>query len=177
MSSALPASDPNRKVPPFLCRYTVSRVLRFGLLGLLMTGGSYWCTTQPQIKAQIAGWAGLVLFGGGSLIAIPRMLMHGGPVVLIDQGGIDDRRGKLGKIEWTKVTRVWIGTIKSTEILCVALHDEEPYLAKLSGYARAVVRASKSMGFPMLTITFAGTDRSVREAIQYIGAVAPDLLR
>ncbi len=102
--------------------------------------------------------------------------MHRGPALVIDESGIEDLRGKLGKIPWSEVKRVWVGVIEKQKFLCVALVDEAPYATRLSRVGRWTAAASRSMGFPLFTTTFKGTDQRIEDAIKYIEIVAPDLL-
>ncbi len=169
-------ADRHGSAAPFVCHFSQWRVLQFAFLAAVMTALSYWCTTRPEPKAIIAGWAGLALFGIGSAIALPRAILHRGPALVIDETGIEDLRGKLGKIPWSETTRVWVGIIERQKFLCVAVVDESPYAAKLSRVGRLTAAATRSMGFPLCTITFKGTDRRIEDAVKYIEIVAPHLL-
>ncbi len=64
---ALPSSiNRSGAVAPFVCHFSQGRIIQLAFLAAVMTALSYWCTTLPEPKAVIAGWAGLALFGIGT---------------------------------------------------------------------------------------------------------------
>jgi hypothetical protein len=108
-----------------------------GLLGLaaVMAGTSYFCTTLPELKAQIAGWVGLPFFGLAAL-GVLRMLAQSGPVVVIDAEGIHDRRWSVGVIRWEDVTRVWVASVSGNRMLCIEVSNPEDYQARMRRWER-----------------------------------------
>ena len=146
-----------------------SKVKLFGYLVLtcLMVGGSYFCTTLPGLKAQVAGWFGIAFFGLG-FIAIPIQFFRGGPQVLIDENGIHDRRLKIGAIRWEDIRSLSIGSINSAKSLCIEVVEPEKYLGQMPAWKRKLARANRALGFPPLTISFGGLSPGVDEVWGYL---------
>ena len=146
-----------------------SKVKLFGLLGLTcaMVGASYFCTTIPDLTAQVFGWIGVAFFGLG-FIAIPRQLLRAGPQVVINDEGIDDRRLKLGPIRWDDIRELSIGSVHGAKFLCIELVDRERYLSRLPAWKRRLGAASEALGFPPLTIGFSGLTPGLDEVWDYV---------
>ena len=132
-----------------------SKVKVLGLLGLtcLMVGVSYFCTTLPDAMARVVGWIGTVFFGLG-FIAFP----------------IHDRRLKIGVIPWEDVRSLSIGSVHSTKFLCIEVVDREKYLSRFSRWKRHLASASEGLGFPALTINFAGLRPGLKDVWAYLEA-------
>src|SRR6185312_5556589 len=73
------------------CRTSKRKLL--GLLGLtcIMVGGSYFCTTLPDIIARVVGWIGMEFFGLG-FVVFPVLFFRTDAQVIINDEGIEDRR-------------------------------------------------------------------------------------
>jgi hypothetical protein len=145
------------------------KVLGLFILAILMVGLSYFCTTLPNLKAQVAGWAGILFFGLG-FIAFPVLLFRSGPQVIIDEKGIEDRRSRMGMIPWEDVREVWVGSVHSTRFLCVEVTENGKYLSKLPKHQRMLAEANVALGFPPITICFSGLSPSLDEVLEYIQA-------
>jgi hypothetical protein len=138
------------------------------LLGLLMTGGSFFCTTLPELKAQVAGWVGVVFFGFGTVAAILPRLANPSPQFTVDEQGIQCHRWHQGTIPWSDIEQVTIGTVHSTRFLCVRLKDPRMYLSNLTGVKSALAKANKELGFGDLTFSFQGLKPGLNEVWNYI---------
>ena len=141
-----------------------SRWKLMGLLGLtsLMVGMSYGCTRTPGLVPSLVGWSGVAFFGLG-FVAFPIMLGRKGPVVVIDEAGIEDRRWKFGVIPWADVRSLSILTIQSTKLLGIDLVEPEKYLARLPRWQRSLASANAWLGFPAFAISFAGLSPGIKE--------------
>lgn len=120
-----------------------------------MLAGCWFCTTIPTLKAQIIGWAGLILFGLG-LIAMLVQVCRSGPSVILDDGGIHDLRSSFGAIPWSDIVSLRIGSIKDQRFLCVEVIDPSVYLSRLPSYKRVISESNRLFGFPPITIGFNG---------------------
>jgi hypothetical protein len=156
----------------------VSKLRMIGMvfLAALMTAGAIWCTGQPSIKAQLAGWAGSFFFGLGFLY----LLWNVGrmePVLVINAEGVDYRTLGVGMVPWEHVTDVGVGAVSvhasTQKFLCFTLLDETPYLAKLPWYRRGLAAANRAMGFPLLSVTFTGMTRTLDDAVQAVNTFRP----
>jgi len=83
------------------CHTSITKTLGLVCAGILMLGASWFCATVPNLKAQIAGWVGLVFFGLCS-IAILAQLFRSVPSVILDELGIHDLRSSFGTIPWAE---------------------------------------------------------------------------
>lgn len=149
-----------------------SRVKLFGLLGLtcVMVGVSYLCATLPDVDLfhRAMGWIGVAFFGLG-FIAFPVMFFRTSPVVVINEDGIEDRRGKLGVIRWEDIRSLSIGSVSSTKFLCVEVADPEKYWSRLPRWHRSLAPVNEALlGSRALTIGFAGLSPGLDEVWVYL---------
>src|SRR5258708_3153494 len=105
------------------CHTSIAKTLGLVCLGILMLLVSWFCTTIPKPKAQIAGWVGLIFFGL-CFIAILAQLFRSGPSVILDELGIHDLRSSFGAIRWADITSLRIGSVRSQRFLCVEVQDQ-----------------------------------------------------
>lgn len=138
-----------------------------------MLGASWFCTTIPKLKAQIAGWAGLVFFGL-CFIAILAQLFRSGPSVILDEMGIHDLRSSFGTIPWADVVSLRIGSVKSQRFLCVEVLDPSTYLSRLPSHKRLLAQANPSLGFPPITIGFSGLSPGLDDVWSYVQTNHPE---
>lgn len=148
-----------------------SKVKLLGLLGLtcVMVGVSHFCTTLPGLIPQVVGWIGVGFFGLG-FIALPVMFFRTGPQIVINDEGIEDRRLKIGVIQWGDIRSLSIGSVNSAKFLCVGLSDPERYLNRLPRWRRSLTAAVEALGFPALTISFSGLSPGLKEVWAYLHA-------
>jgi hypothetical protein len=148
-----------------------SKVRVLGLLGLpcLMVGVSYFCTTLPDATARVIGWIGTAFFGLG-FIALPVMFFRSGPQIMIGADGIHDRRLKIGVIAWEDIRSLSIGSVHSTKFLCIDVVDREKYVSRFPRWKRHLASANEALGFPPLTINFAGLRPGLKDVWTYLEA-------
>lgn len=141
-----------------------SKFKLLGLMGLicLMVGMSYVCTRHQEMIVRVVGWIGVGFFGLGFGV-LPRMLGKG-PIVVIDDTGIEDRRWKLGVIPWDDVQSLQMYEIGSSKFLGIELIDPEKYLSRLRRWRRWLAATNRAMGFPSFAISFAGLTPGIDEA-------------
>jgi hypothetical protein len=141
-----------------------SRMKLAGLFGLtcVMVGMSYFCSRMPGLVPRLVGWFGVVFFGLG-FIVVPWMLCSKGPLLVIDDHGIEDRRWKIGVIPWEDVHSLSVITIQSTKLLGIELVDPEKYLARLPRWQRSLAAINSAVGYPPFAISFAGLSPGIKE--------------
>jgi hypothetical protein len=176
MSEAYPSSSESYSISgrrdAFCCHVSVGRMILLVFLSCLLLLGCWYCTTVPSITGRIAGWVGLAFFGACTaymMWLIPRME----PTLVIDDAGIDYHRVPGGTVPWTDVLSADVREMKGQRFLCVELHDEAPYLARLRWHQRLLASANRGMGFPLLTIGFTGMDRTAGEALEAVTRFRP----
>jgi hypothetical protein len=152
------------------------RTIDLILLTCAMVGVSYFCTTLPGLKPRVVGWLGVCFFGLG-FVVLPRQLMRTTVQFSIDERGLEDRRSQLGVIEWCDITAMYIGTIKSQQLLCIEVADVKKYTSRLSKVAQVVALANRSMGIPEITLAFSGLSRSTDEVWRFIQEHYPRVVR
>jgi len=148
-----------------------SKVKLFGLLGLtcVMVSLSYFCATLPGLIPRIVGWIGVGFFGLG-FVAFPVMLFRTTPQVIVDEEGIEDRRQKIGVIQWEDIRSLSIGSMNSAKFLRVEVSDPTKYLSRLPKWTRPLTAANKALKLPALTIGFSGLSPGLKEVWAYMQA-------
>ena len=154
------------------CYRSLPKMLGLLLLAILLTAVSAWCTTLPEMRAQVAGWLGVAFFGLGVFV-IARQLFRRGPVIVIDSLSITDHRSSDGPLFWDQVRSMWVGSVRSSKFLCVELKDPELFVSRLSGRRRALVKTNSALGFPAITVSFTGLSPGIEEALTYLRATQP----
>jgi hypothetical protein len=164
------------------CHTSIAKTLGWVCGAILMLGASWFCTTIPTLKAQIAGWLGLVFFGLG-FIATLAQLFRRGPSVILDELGIHDLRSSFGIIPWADVVSLRVGSVRSQRFLCVDVQDPSTYLSRLPSRKRLLKRllamANASLGFPPITIPpisigFTGLSPDLDEVWSYVQTNHPE---
>ena len=154
------------------CYRSLPKMLGLLLLAIVMTAVSLWCAMLPQVRAQVFGWLGVAFFGVG-VIVIARQLFRRGPVVVVDAMSITDHRSPDGPLFWDQIRSVWIGSVHSAKFMCVELTDPELFVSRWSAARRAAAKANATMGFPPVTISFAGLSPGLEEVASYVRSVHP----
>jgi len=159
-------------IAPIHCHYSKSKILGYLLLGCLMTAAAYFCTTIPKTGAVIAGWAGLLFFGGASIFFVTRFFCTG-PVVIINEEGIHDKRWKVGTIRWCDIEKIMIQSMNTRgrehRFIALILRDTAPYDQKRPLLARFLATLNQLLGFSPYILNCRGLeidDDHVIEVIQ-----------
>ena len=132
-----------------------------------------FCTTLPDLEPRILGWIGVCFFSIG-FIVLPRQLFRPGPLVVIDDHGIEDRRTTLGLIDWADVVSLTVGHIRTQKFLCVEVADPQKYLNRFSAAGRIAAKANRGLGFPEITIAFSGLTHSTDQVTAFIRENLPN---
>lgn len=148
------------------CHTSISKTVGLLAATVLMLGASWFCTTVPQLKAQVAGWLGLSFCSLGVFVFLGNLFRRG-PVVTIDDDGIHDGRA-FGTIPWDEIVHLRIGEVQSQYFLCVEVRDPSSYLARLPLHKRLLAQGNPAMGFPPITIGFSGLSPGLDEVWVYL---------
>jgi len=143
------------------------RTLALIVLTCVMVAMCYFCTTLPELTPRIVGWFGVCFFSLG-FVVLPRQLLRGGPQVIIDERGLEDRRSKLGLVDWADVVSLSVGEIKKQRFLCVEVVDPKKYLDRFSIAGRVAAQANRGLGFSEITIGFSGLSHSTDQVMKFI---------
>jgi hypothetical protein len=80
------------------------------------------------------------------LLIVP--LMQGGPAIVLDERGFNDRSGaaSLGFVEWTDIasTRLWVSGSQCA--LCLRLKDPGKYMRTIGPIKRTMLRLNSKIG-------------------------------
>jgi hypothetical protein len=164
---------PDPEVSVMTCYRSLPKLLGLLILAIVLTAVSAWCTAQPQLEARLFGWLGVAFFGFG-VVVIARQLFRRGPVVALDDLSITDHRSPDGPLFWDQVSSLWVGSVRSSRFLCIELKDAELFVSRWSPRRRALAKANEALGFPPLTISFAGLSPGLDEVLAHIRSSHPE---
>src|SRR5262249_2972574 len=110
-----------------------SRLKLIGLftLPIVFVSGGVWMAVSHDDSVDPAVGAGCAFFCGAALIVLLRRLVSPREVT-ISADGISESTWKLGTIPWSEVNEVWLGRVKHTRFLCLALRQPDLYTPQLS---------------------------------------------
>ena len=156
--------------PKIDCYYSKGKTVGMMTLGVLMTTICGFCLILPALKAQIAGWAGLIFFGGATVAFLIRMFQTG-PVVVISDAGLEDKRWGIGPIPWQEIASIEIQSMSTRgrrhEFIAIFLRDQKAYERKMSMPARIPSALNQMLGFSSFIVNCKGLDRDLSD-IMYI---------
>ena len=133
----------------------------FGVVGLLfiINPSEFEGSDQhhhPRFEILTVGYACVIFFGAGIAISILK-LFDKKPGLLIDNHGITINPGSFSTsfIEWTKIERFGIITIRSTKLIAIYLKNPEKFIEQIdNGFKKKVASFSlKSYGTPISITT------------------------
>lgn len=125
---------------------------------------------SPRTLAILGAWLCIIVFGGGALVFVSR-LMDPRPRVVVDSRGILDRTLGVGLIPWSDIKAAYRSSIGSQDAILLELRDPETYLARLSPSRRAMraLAAEKDvLGFTPLSVNLSWVDANSQEVLKLI---------
>jgi hypothetical protein len=150
-------------------------MMALGCAGFVVAGlwlvGAFGPDHPYGLKASVAGWASIPLFGFCAILALRRMGQRG-PVIRIDDVGILYTHWSRERIiPWDAIDRMGVVQIRRQKMLGIALSQREMTQPKtLSGRLGAANAALT--GFP-ICLTTAGTDRSFDDLLAAVDRYHP----
>ncbi|MHC4561592.1 MAG: STM3941 family protein [Planctomycetota bacterium] len=100
-------------------------------LFIVLTLGAYAMSRMDDDLLRYFGYAGMVMFPLVSLVVLWQ-LRRSGPVVVISDEGIEDKRQIAGLIRWDEVTKISIVRAGKLGIRFLGIDVAEPELHRLS---------------------------------------------
>lgn len=147
----------------------VNKKRTLALIGLtcVMVAISYVCTRLPGLLPRLVGWVGVGFFSLAFLV-LPRQLFRAGPQLVIDERGLEDRRSKLGRIDWADIVLLSVVEVRGQKFLSIQVVEPKKYLDRLSTPGRISAQANRSFGFSEISIGFSGLSHSAVEVLNFI---------
>jgi hypothetical protein len=144
-----------------------TKLMGLFVLNVAMVAMCVFCITLPQLKAQVAGWAGTLFFGSG-LFVIPWAICRTSiPKIIMDDTGIHTR-SSIGIVDWQDITGFRIDSIKGTRFLSVFVQDVDKYLDRMPAFTRKLAEAHPSLGVSEIALNFAGLTPGLADACRYL---------
>jgi hypothetical protein len=150
-------------MPSISINRSISELLMFTLLGAGMSAGGAWLVfglEQPDLRAQIAGWAAFLFFGLCALVSGSRLVLGKKTVLVLTDTSFWDRRLTETPVDWANVTHI---DEKSTRtqysrerFVTFQLNDESLVMRRATFITRWTAFANKALGFSALNITARG---------------------
>ncbi len=124
----------------------------------------FFMIKKNLLEAMIA-----LLFGGGLFFVLYLAWdQSSGPVLILNENGITDRRLGVGLILWADIIDVQIESRYNNQFICLRVSDPEKYISRLSGAKLANMRHSQKIGFTMLNIDVNSFDIDPLEMMEYV---------
>ncbi len=153
-------------------RYDPKKLLLLLAAAWVLTAAGVWmllCVPDLSLKATVAGWVGVVFFGGfGNAALLPRFFQHG-EVLHIDSHGIYDRRITDRPIPWSAIADITEMSIRRTTFFTVRLSQPLKGFVD-SGLKRRCQSLNGLFGFQAVNLSASGLDIStkrLREALAH----------
>jgi hypothetical protein len=154
-------------------RSSIPRTLGFAALGVLITLASYYAGRTASGLTQVVGWLGVVFFGLAAVV-IPLQLLRRGPVVIIDDSGVLDRRLGVGLIPWQDISSVSITQIRNQRFISLWLRNEGQYLSHWPAWKRAGSGVSERLGVSPFSMQFKTLTPGLDEAYARLKENVPE---
>ena len=158
------------------CYASKGKTALLTLASVAMTAASIFAIGHNEFLIRIVGWVGVVFFGLGLCVAL-RDILRRGPVVVINEEGIEDRRLWSGAIPWDEIEDVTVEQVKgsgsSSRFLAVHVEDPDRYLIQAPFYRRWLMRLNPALGFPKLCIGFVNLSPGLDDAMACIRRLLP----
>lgn len=119
------------------------------------------------IVALLAGWAGILFFGGCALVGA-RQLIDSRPRLVIDDDGILDRTLGVGRIPWSDIRGAYLRSLHGNDFVCLDLVDAERYLRRTTAIKRALAGANAALGFTPISLNLSGAAVDAGDVLELI---------
>lgn len=112
-------------------------------------------------EASFTNWAILLVFGVLSVVCV-WMYFDRRPRLVLDSVGIDDKRTKMGVIEWRDITQVSIVSTKNTHHLQLRVVDISKYKSRMGVLQKMGSKIDKVAGLGDLSVNVAGLELTAK---------------
>ena len=158
-------------LPPVELYYSKSRTLGYVGLSCVMTAASGFCSQIQNTKAFLAGWLGVLFFGGCLVAAILRLFTKK-PVIILSEDGLEDIRWGTGAIPWFEIVSIQIETIETRgrehSFLGVRLRNERAYQSKVPMLRKAAFAANRALGFSYFILNCKGLEGELEDVLRVV---------
>ena len=143
--------------PVLRVRQSARENLKLVLMAVVMLAASVFVVlSADSLPMALAGWAGLVFFGAGSVVLGHRALALRGPVLVVDGAGIHDRRVSRDVLPWHEVRSAGVWGFSGQRMLVLTVDDAAWERIGVLALPRATRTANRSLGVDGLTFTTEG---------------------
>ena len=113
------------------------------------------------------GW-GVLLFFVVCAPVFVWQLFDARPRLTIDDSGIEDRTLGLGLIPWDEIADAYRATVDGQEFISLVMRNPEQWAERRSTLQRALVRASRKLGFTEVNLNLGGVNANSSEILDLI---------
>lgn len=143
--------------PVLRVRQSARENLKLVLMAVVMLAASVFVVlSADSLPMALAGWAGLVFFGAGSVVLGHRALALRGPVLVVDGAGIHDRRVSRDVLPWHEVRSAGVWELSGQRVLVLAVDDAVWQRIGVLTLPRSARAANRSLGADGLVFTVQG---------------------
>jgi len=160
---------PHTSTPAARFHVDRARLPKLYVINAILLAVSYSCTLAGRPDGRVVGWTGLAIFGS-FLVGLLRLAILRGPVVVIDDRGIEDRLMGYGLIPWAEIRGVHVTDMGPGNGKCLSLRVDHPetYVANLPPHRRLLARVNARFGVTKVMLNFALLTPGPRRAIDAI---------
>ena len=120
-----------------------------------------------SLKETLAGWAGVILFGLGSIVFLWQ-IFDSRPRIVVDESGIFDRTLSVGTIEWQDIKHAYLNSVVGNPFISLVLTNPEKYLERAMNSQKKLARLNKYLGAETININLSGIDKSPDEILAVV---------
>ena len=153
------------------CRRSIPKTIALLVFCTTCGAACYYITWIPVPIVKWVGWI-LVAFCALSALTWAYHLIKGDPVVIVDENGIENRRGYIKSFDWEDVISV---QVVNQDWLIVGVRDEDKYLARVRPFYHDFLKWRKRRLGGLLRVSFAGLDPNAEQIAKYIETCRPEI--
>jgi hypothetical protein len=147
-------------------RTSIPKTLGLVCLGIALTACCYFVATHWSGYTMVVSWLGVPFFGL-AVVATCVQLFRRAPSIVMSAEGISGPRIGSGAVKWSDIAAVSVGQVRQQKFLCLWLHDQDAYVARLPAARRIAAKANFALGFPALNLSFNGLTPGLQQALEY----------
>jgi hypothetical protein len=117
--------------------------------------------------SKIIGTFTILLFGGGSLAIVYRVLDRR-PRLIIGTEGMTDRLLGVRRIDWVDILTAKLISVYGTKFVALKLNNTQKYLNRLLASSRKLTKVNRMLGFGELNLYLSLLDTSADQVLQTV---------